>query len=254
MVGPLPYIGGKNRLAKRIIEVFPEHRTYIEPFAGGAQVLFHKAPSEVEVLNDVDGEVVRFFRVCQSHYEELIRYLRFVVVSREWFDLLRKTDPEGLTDVQRAARFLYLQKCSFAGIVARPSYKRHIVQPPTFNVERLPKLIENTHKRLQRVQIENAPYEDILHHFDSPRSLFFADPPYFAKKLYRFNFERKDFEQLSARLGHLKGKFVLSLNDVPEVRKIFRSFFIRSLEVAYSAQQASGRRYREVLITNFRLQ
>src|SRR5271167_3791222 len=93
MTGPLSYIGGKNRLAKRVIGIFPEHTTYVEAFAGGAQVFFHKEPSEVEVLNDLDGEIVNFFRVCQQHYEELLRYFRFIVVSRTWFDLLRRPIP-----------------------------------------------------------------------------------------------------------------------------------------------------------------
>ena len=88
MTGPLAYIGGKNRVAKKIIEIFPEHTTYVEAFAGGAQVFFHKEPSKVEVLNDMDGEIVNFFRICQVHYEELLRYSRFVLVSRKWFDLL----------------------------------------------------------------------------------------------------------------------------------------------------------------------
>ena len=110
MRGPLAYIGGKRALAKQIIDIFPKHTTYVEAFAGGAQVFFKKEPSKVEVLNDLDGEMVNFFRVCQQHYEELIRYLRFVVVSRKWFDLLLDTDPAKLTDIQRAARQLYLLK------------------------------------------------------------------------------------------------------------------------------------------------
>src|SRR5208282_2510433 len=114
MAGPLSYIGGKNRLAKQIIEVFPEHTTYVEAFAGGAQVFFRKEPSKVEVLNDLDGEMVIFFRVCQQHYEELLRYLRFMLVSRQWHDLLKATDPVTLTDIQRAARHLYLLKNSYA--------------------------------------------------------------------------------------------------------------------------------------------
>ena len=61
MVGPTSYIGGKNRLAKRIIEIFPKHATYVEPFAGGAQVFFHKEPSVVEILSDRDGEIINFF-------------------------------------------------------------------------------------------------------------------------------------------------------------------------------------------------
>ena len=79
MIGPLPYIGGKRAIADRIIAIFPKHTAYVEPFAGGAQVFFHKAPSKVEVLNDLDGEMVNFFRVCQQHYEELLRYSRFLI-------------------------------------------------------------------------------------------------------------------------------------------------------------------------------
>src|SRR5277367_165864 len=107
---PLSYIGGKRPLAKRLIEMFPEHKAYVEAFSGGAQVLFRKEPSKVEVLNDLDGELVNFYRVCQQHYEELVRYLNFSLVSREWFDLLDTMDAKTLTDIQRAARFFYLQK------------------------------------------------------------------------------------------------------------------------------------------------
>jgi len=82
MSGPLSYIGGKNRLAKRVIEIFQEHTTYVEAFAGGAQVFFRKEPSKVEVLNDLDGEIVNFYRVCQQYHDELLRYFRSVLVSR----------------------------------------------------------------------------------------------------------------------------------------------------------------------------
>ena len=127
MAGPLSYIGGKNRLAKQVIEIFPKHTTYVEAFAGGAQVFFHKEPSKVEVLNDLDGEIVNFYRVCQQHHEELVRYFRFVVVSRTWFDLLKATDPAMLTDIQRAARYLYLLKNCFASLVRNPTYHRNVI-------------------------------------------------------------------------------------------------------------------------------
>src|SRR5215467_12388858 len=117
MRGPLAYIGGKNRLARTLISLFPKHTTYVEPFAGGAQVFFHKQPSEVEVLNDLEFEIVNFFRVCQHHYQELVRHLEYCLISRRWYDLFLSLKPEGLTDIQRASRFFFLQKNSFGGLV-----------------------------------------------------------------------------------------------------------------------------------------
>jgi len=129
MNGPLSYIGGKRALAGRIIEMFPEHRAYIEPFAGGAQVFFRKEPSKVEVLNDLDHEVVNFYRVCHQHFEELVRYLRFTLVSRAWFELLQATAPATLTDIQRVARHLYLAKNCYGGLVRHRNYAVRVDAP-----------------------------------------------------------------------------------------------------------------------------
>lgn len=252
MAGLVSYIGGKNRLAKRVIEIFPEHTTYVEAFAGGAQVFFRKEPSAVEVLNDLDGELVNLYRCAQQHYEELLRYFKFVVVSRQWFDLLKRSDPSTLTDIQRAARYLYLLRNCFASLVRNPIYHRNVVQPPSFNLDRLPELIENAHRRLQRVQIECAPYEEVIRRFDRSSSLFYLDPPYWGRKLYRHNFSEADFEKLAGQLKKIRGKFVLSLNDVPEVRNLFREFHIQGVELHYTSQKEAGRRYKEVFITNFK--
>jgi len=251
MNGPLSCIGGKRAIAKQIIEIFPEHTTYVEAFAGGAQVFFRKPPSKVEVLNDLDGELVNFYRVCQQHYDELIRYFRFMVRSREWFALLKSTDPRTLTDVQRAARHMYLLKNSFGGLVRDPHYSIGITQLPSFNLERLPEIIEKTHKRLMRVQIELLPYEQILKRFDQPTTLFYLDPPYYDRELYNYNLKPEDFATLAERLKPLQGKFLLSLNDVPEIRALFKDFSIREIDLHYTAQKNVGRLYPEVLITNF---
>ncbi len=254
MKGPVAYIGGKNRIANQIIEIFSEHKTFVEVFSGGAQVLFHKAPSAVEVLNDLDGDVVTFFRVCQLHYEELVRYLKFVLISREWFDRLQAQDPNALTDVQRAARFFYLQKNAYAGLVRKRKFGYSVAEPSRFNPERVPELIEETHKRLARVQIEQLPYQEVLKRYDRPATLFYLDPPYYGRKLYNFNFAEADFIELAKRLCDLHGKFILSLNDVPEVRRIFHRFYLREIELAYTAQQTAGKRFRELLITNYKTQ
>ena len=252
MVGPLSYIGGKRTLARQIIALFPAHTTYVEAFVGGGQVFFHKERSRVEVLNDLDGEIVNFFVCVREHYEELIRYFRFMLVGRKWYDVLRATDPHVLTDVQRAVRFLYLLKTSFASRVSHPNYHWHVVQPPGLNLERLPQLLENAHKRLERVQLECLPYEQVLAHYDRPATLFYLDPPYYGKKLYRYNLADADFVKMEERLRGLQGKFILSLNDVPEVRTLFHRYHILPVELSYTAQKSAGRRYREVLITNFK--
>ncbi|MBA2680374.1 MAG: DNA adenine methylase [Ktedonobacteraceae bacterium] len=251
MTGPLSYIGGKNRLAKTIIPLIPEHQTYVEPFSGGAQVFFHKEPSKVEVLNDLDLELMNFFRICQNHYQELVRYLEFMTVSRKWFDMLRKTPAETLTDVQRAARFVYLQKLAYAGRVRAQTYAGHVVQKPSYRAENLPDVIAATHARLNNVQLESLPYERILEVYDRRETFFYLDPPYWGKPFYHFNFEAEDFRVLAERLRGVQGRFILSLNDVPEVRQIFSTFTIKPLEVSYSATKDGSRRHRELLIMNF---
>src|SRR5580658_10379171 len=234
MIGPLPYIGGKNRLAKQIISMLPEHITYVEAFAGGAQVLFHKPPSNVEIINDLDFDVVNFFRVCQWHYDELVRYLRYCSASRRLHELHVKSDPATLTDMQRAGRFYYLQKNSFGGLIVRRKFHYCVTHPSNYNPERIPEVIEQAHRRLQRVQIESLPYEQILEKYDRPTTFFYLDPPYWGPKLYKFNFTDDDFRLLAKRLRRLTGKFILSLNDRPEVREVFREFEIESVQVTYT--------------------
>lgn len=251
MVGPIAYVGGKNRLAKKIISMLPEHVTYVEPFAGGAQVLFHKPPSEVEVLNDLDYDVVNFFRVCQWHYEELIRYLRFCLGSRKLHELHVKTDPATLTDVQRAGRFFYLQKTSFGGLIVKQNFHYGVTQKSNYNLERIPEIIEAAHKRLARVQLESLPYEQILDKYDRPTTVFYLDPPYWGPRLYRHNFNANDFHLLADRLARLKGHFVLSLNDRPEARDAFRAFHIHMVALTYTTRPGGNKLFPELLIRNW---
>jgi DNA adenine methylase len=251
MRGPISYIGGKNRLAKLIIAKLPEHTTYVEPFAGGAQVFFHKPRSKIEVLNDLDGELVNFYRVCQSHYEELVRYMRYMLVSREWFKWLEAVTLEALTDIQKAARFVYLQKNAYGGRVTRKAYAIHVASAPGFNPETLEKILAEAHERLMRVQIERLPYEQVLKLYDRPSTFFYLDPPYYDIRLYRYNLEHKDFKAMATTLKNLNGKFLLSINDHEEVRRLFSDFVIETVPIAYSLHGIAGRRHQELLIKNF---
>jgi DNA adenine methylase len=250
MIGPLAYIGGKRRVAKRLAAMLPPHQTYVEVFAGGAQVFFAKEPSPVEVLNDLDGDVVNFMRCCQLHHEELIRYLRFMVASRRIYELYTKQDPETLTDVQRASRFLYLQKNSFGGKVTGRNYHICVQRAPNYNLTRIPQLLEAAARRLERVQLEQWPYERILERFDRPDAAFFLDPPYSGVRWYNFNFTDDDFRELAGRLATIRGKFLLTVNDLPLTREVFGRFRVEHLEFVYTASRTVPR-VRELLVSNY---
>lgn len=103
------WMGGKLQLSKRIVAAIPEHTCYVEPFAGAAWVLFRKLESDVEVINDINRELVTFYRCIQHHLEEFVRYFKWVLVARDEFERLKRVEPDTLTDIQRAARFYYLQ-------------------------------------------------------------------------------------------------------------------------------------------------
>jgi DNA adenine methylase len=251
MKGPLSYVGGKNRLANKIIALLPKHQTYVEPFAGGAQVLFRKDASEVEVINDMDGELVNFYRIARFHHEELIRCLRFTLLSRKWYEDLAKTDSSSLTDIQRAARYFFLQKCSFGGRVARKNFAIHVTKHPTFRPKRIPEIINLSYERLQNVQIECLPYEKVIDKYDRPTTFFYLDPPYFGVKLYNHNFSENDFQTLKSRLDSLSGKFLLSINDHPKIRELFGAYRTEEVNLSYSLQKHPGRRYTELLIRNY---
>src|SRR5256885_11702562 len=162
MVGPLAYLGGKNRVAKKIIALIPEHNCYIEPFCGGAQVFFHKSPSNVEVLNDLDEEIFNFLRVCQLHHQELVRYLQFCTVSRKWFELFQKQDPKTLSDIQRAARFFYLQKNCYGGFIKKQKFKKSVEDGCYYKPHRIPLVLHLAHERPPGGQRECLPYPKII--------------------------------------------------------------------------------------------
>lgn len=252
MIGPLAYIGGKRRLAKTIIGLLPSHTTYVEPFAGGAQVFFHKTPSRVEVLNDLDGEIINFLRVSQQHCQELARWLKWNAASRRLFEIFSRQDPSTLTDVQRAARFLYLQKNCFGGRRHCQSFHYAVSKTSNYSPERLPTLLTRTADRLQNVQLECLPYQEVLKRYDRPATFFYCDPPYIGLNLYRHNFTDDNFAELADRLAGLKGRFLLSINDSPKAHQWFGKFHCREVELIYTAVRVP-RPCTELLFSNYPL-
>ena len=122
---------------------------------------------------------------------------------------------------------------------------------PNYNPRRIPEIIRAAHERLQDVQIESLPYEQILKRYDRPTTMFYLDPPYWQRKLYKFNFSPQQFVDLEHRLHEIRGRFILSLDDHPEIRKLFQKWRILETALAYTAQRRTGKQYAELLILNF---
>ena len=254
---PLGYLGGKSRLAKRIVERLPSHTTYVEPFCGGAWVFFTKPPSRVEVLNDRDGELVRFWKVVRHHLPEFLRCLDFSLVSREEFESESKQNPDVLTDVQRAVRYYRLQRMGYGGKTTNRTFGTSVQRPNSLNIPAARERLEDVHKRMARTTIENLDACECIKRYDSPETLFYIDPPYWNADFYAVSFKGEDFQRLADTLKTINGQFILSLNDTPEVREIFNGFKIESIETKYSlgntktSQGTRGVDRKEVLISNF---
>lgn len=246
-----PWLGGKRILAKRISERIAaiDHVRYVEPFVGMGGVFFRRsARPRLEVINDVSRDVVNLFRILQRHYQQLLDVLRFQLYSRADFERLQATDPDQLTDLERAARFLYLQKIGFGGMgrtfgvdFARPRWSLSKVEP----------LLEAAHERLEDVLIECLDFGTCIERYDSrPGTLFYCDPPYWGNEndYGKGVFSRADFERLRGLLTGLQGRFILSINDRPEVRELFAGCDMEEVTLNY---QVSGKATpaRELLIS-----
>lgn len=248
------YIGGKRALAKILtpkIEAVP-HSLYCEVFMGMGGVFFRRtARPKVEAINDRSNDVSTFFRVLQRHYQAFLDTIRWQITSRADFERLARTDPDTLTDLERSARFLYLQKLSFGGKVAGRTYGISTGAPAKFDVTRLVPLLEATHERLGGVYIERLPWQGFIERWDRPYALFFLDPPYWGVEGYygKAMFDRAEYVQLSEALKRLQGRFIMTLNDVPEVRRIFGWAQIEPVRLTYTA---AGRptEGREVIISS----
>lgn len=246
----IPWIGGKRRLADRIFPLFPAHECYVEPFAGGAALFFLRQPAKVEVLNDINGELVNLYRVVQHHLEEFVRQFKWALTSRTVFEWLKVTRPETLTDIQRAARFFYLQQNAFGGRVDGQNFGTATTAPP-LNLLRIEQNLSDAHLRLSGVYIEHLPWQDIIERYDREHTLFYLDPPYWETEGYGVPFEWCQYEQMAELLSSIKGKAIISLNDHPDIRKVFSRYHIESTNIRYTVGGGAGVERGEVLIFNW---
>ncbi len=255
MNSPLAYVGGKSRLSKQIISFIPEHKIYCEVFSGAAWVFFRKRPSRVEVINDLDSELIAFYRVVQNHLEEFMRQFKWMLTSREWFeDYKNQLGAGGLTDIQKAARYYYIQRLAFGGKVRHRSYGVDIDgRSPRINLLRLEEEMSDIHLRLSSVRIENLPWQKLIEKYDRPETFFYCDPPYHGHPDYKHNFILQDFKDMAALLKGIQGKFMVSINDHEDIREVFREFHQKSVSLLYTVGQKAPVKAKELIYSNFEL-
>lgn len=250
-----PYLGGKFRLSKRIINKIEQiqHKIYAEPFVGMGGIFLRRTQiPKAEIINDINGELVNLYRIVRRYPNTLYKETEFMFASRQEFERLLKTQPETLTDIERAARFLYLQNQAFGGKVTGQSFGVSIDRPARFDFVKLNDRIRAVGERLASVTIERQDFETFIKRYDTKDTLFYLDPPYWGNETDygKGVFTRADFERLRDCLTGIKGRFILSLKDTPQVKELFKNFTIEQTDVTYSISKTGCCNRSELIITN----
>lgn len=243
----IPWIGGKRRLAEILLTRFPAHTCYVEAFAGGAALFFMRPPAEVEVINDINGDLINLYRVVKHHLEEFVRQFKWALSSRQVFLWLQETPPETLTDIQRAARFFYLQQQAFGARVEGQTYGT-ATTAPAVNLLRIEENLSAAHLRLSSAYIESLHWLECVRRYDRPHTLFYLDPPYWQTEGYGVEFGFEQYQAMASAMRSLQGKAVVSLNDHPDIRACFLDFDMEAVDISYTVGGGKGVPRREVII------
>ena len=218
------WYGGKFSHLEWLLPLIPKAHHYCEPFAGSGAVLLNREPAKIETYNDVDGEVVNFFRVLRDQPEDLQRQIALTPFAREEFHQAITAPTRGVPDLERARRFYVLARQTRTGLAQSATLGRWanckdtsragmsgVVSRWLGGIEGLPDIAT----RLIRVQFENRPALDVIRLYDSPNTLFYCDPPYLHDTRgdsTAYGYEMKDSEHidLAAALKRCKGKVAIS--------------------------------------------
>lgn len=214
----LKYPGGKWRIAEWIIQYFPEHKVYCEPFFGSGAVFFNKEPSYIETINDLNGDIVNLFRVCRDHPEELSQKILFTPYARdEFIDCSKKSgDP-----IERARRTIVRYHQSFGTSNSSKNSWRNV---QTYGGPRcssmwnnLPQTVLEVCDRLKNAQIENVDALTLIERYDDENTLVYCDPPYLQRlrkrNIYKVEMSDEKHKEMLQVVKNSKSKIVLSGYD-----------------------------------------
>jgi DNA adenine methylase len=255
---PFKWVGGKSKLRKKIVSMLPPHECYVEVFAGAAWVLFGKRPSKVEVLNDIDGEVINFFRTIKEQPEDFIASFEWDLAGREEFNRLRDLDPALLDPVARAHRFYYLIMAGWGGELRHPRFQTSVSDNGHGNrligaMNSLRDRIIPVHTRLRTVIIEHLDWQDCIARYDKGATIMYLDPPYPRNNCnYQFNLrEWHVHQEIAKSMRQAKANCLLTTYDLPELRELFTGFYITPVDFPSGMPGHNGRRNREIIVTNY---
>ena len=211
-----------------------------------------KEPAKAEVVNDINGELVNLYRVVKHHLEEFVRQFKWALTSRKIFEWTQDTPPEVLTDIQRAARFFYLQKLAFGGKVSTQTFGTATTSAPRLNLLRLEEDLSQAHLRLSRATIEQLSWQECVARYDREHTLFYCDPPYWGTEGYGVDFGLEQYDQMAAVARSIKGHMIISVNDIPEMRRAFDGLSMDTVGINYTVGGNRGQgRFTELIIRNW---
>lgn len=246
-------MGGKRRLAPELFPLFPRHECYVELFTGGGALFFmRETPATTEVLNDANGELINLYRVVRNHFDEFCRVFEFQLGSRDDFLWFQQARPEMLTDIQRAARFFFLQQHAFGGKVDGQNFG-YATKGKSYDIAGIREKLLAAHRRMSGAFIEHLDWLDCLNRYDRDYTFFYADPPYWETAGYGLDFDFSNFECMAEKMRSMSGKLMLSINDHPDIRACFAGFWTKEIKIKYTVcrdmagQEAAG----ELVICNF---
>lgn len=258
VASPFKWVGGKSHIRKRIISLLPPHDCYVEVFGGAAWVILAKPPSKVEVLNDIDGDVINFFRVIKEQPDAFLASFKWELVSRQEFERLYKLSPASLDPLARAHRFYYLIMACWGGELHNPRFQTSITDSGHGNrligaIKHLEERIMPVYLRLQTVILEQLNWRECVERYDREQTVMYLDPPYPGNNCnYQFNMrDTKSHQELASRLRNMKARFVLTTYNLPESWKLYEGFYITPVQFPSGMPGHKGRQNRELIISNF---
>lgn len=246
--------GGKSRMLNKLLPIINlmDHKVYCEPFAGGAAVLLAKPPSHTEIINDIDGQVINLYRQLKYHRGAVLKEIRLLPKSRSLFNEYSEVlKSKYATDIQKAAAFVYCNFFGFGTSTDSFGVQRTHFQTKSFLIR---KIIAFS-KRIDRVTIESVPWQKCLDLYDCKEALFFLDPPYTSGKVDAYNaWSMDDVQELRDRLESVKGRWIVTLNDSPENRAVFKGCrIVTTTTAAAMRKRTRGQeraRFGEIIITH----